>query len=98
MSKKPETIFKEKFRKKLELIPASWWVKVSLPSILGIPDLIGCINGKFIAIELKKSEKEAPSEIQKYHLKVISDCGGYACVAYPKNAESILEDLWNFSG
>lgn len=98
MSKQPETIFKDKFRKELEAIPYSWWVKVSLPSLLGIPDMLGCVRGKFVAIELKKSEKEKPTEMQLYHLKTIADCGGYACVAYPQAADKILKDLWNISG
>jgi hypothetical protein len=94
MSKQPETIFKEKFREQLDAIPFSWWVKLKLPSVLGIPDILGTIRGRFVALELKKSEAEKPAKIQLYHLDVISQCGGYARVAYPENAAVILDELW----
>lgn len=34
----------------------------------GTPDIIGCINGKFVAFECKRSEEEEPEKIQKWRL------------------------------
>lgn len=96
--KKPETVFKEWFLGKINEIPFSWFVKVSLPSIIGIPDILGVIRGKFIAIELKRSQKEKPTSMQIYMLDRIRACGGVAIVAFPENKEIVLEALWAISG
>lgn len=93
--KKAETVFKERFRIKLDEIPYSWFFKVTLPSLLGIPDIIGVVRGKFVALELKRSEKESPSRIQRYHLNLIKECGGYAAVVHPENCDVILHELNN---
>lgn len=34
----------------------------------GTPDIIGCINGRFIAFECKRSANEEPTKIQKWRL------------------------------
>jgi len=96
--KKPETVFKEWLRVKLDEIPYSYWIKISLPSILGIPDILGCVRGRFVAIELKRSEKEKPSKLQLYNLDRIKACGGISLVAFPENKEIVLDELCRISG
>jgi hypothetical protein len=34
----------------------------------GTPDIIGCINGRLIAFECKRDEREEPTAIQKWRL------------------------------
>lgn len=34
----------------------------------GTPDVIGCINGRLVAFECKRDEKEEPTPIQKWRL------------------------------
>lgn len=34
----------------------------------GTPDVLGCVNGRMVAFECKRSTKEAPEEIQKWRL------------------------------
>jgi len=46
-------------------------------STAGIPDLICCIDGKFIGIEVKKPG-EQPRELQYHHIDLIVKSGGYA--------------------
>lgn len=46
----------------------------------GTPDLICCLNGLFLAVEVKTS-KGVTSALQEYHLKLIGDCGGIGIVA-----------------
>ena len=58
----------------------------------GIPDVIGCINGKLIALEIKSSRGKA-SDMQLYKIKLISQAGGYARVVSPKNWEQIKKEL-----
>ena len=54
----------------------------------GIPDIIGCYKGKFVAIELK-TDVGRLSDLQKVILKRIEDNGGVALVIRP-NTEHIL--------
>lgn len=45
----------------------------------GIPDIICCFNGKFIAFEVK-TEKGKPTALQEATIKKILGCGGMAVV------------------
>ncbi|PWA08629.1 recombinase RecB [Pueribacillus theae] len=47
----------------------------------GTPDIICCINGKFVAIEVKRPTGVI-SELQKAHIRLIEQAGGVAFVAY----------------
>lgn len=81
MAKKPETIFKEKVMKYLDTIPNLWYLKIYGNAVQsgGIPDLLICYKGKFIAIELKdpdEKNKYGETGRQKLHLKRILKCGG----------------------
>lgn len=50
----------------------------------GVPDLLVCFNGKFIAIEVK-SEAGKPSDLQLHNIELIQKSGGIAMVLYPKD-------------
>jgi hypothetical protein len=93
MSKKPETTFKEQVLSDLGGLPNTWVCKVQQVSIRGIPDLILCCNGHFVAIELKKDAKSKPDSLQQYHLKKIKAAGGNSCIAHPDNWEGIYDAL-----
>ncbi len=100
MAKKKETNFKERIDPKLRKIPRSWWVKTQMLSLCGIPDYLGCISGRFCALELKKSEKdvgEKKNKLQAYILKKIKNAGGYAVFLYPENFKEVYEELQKFS-
>ena len=56
----------------------------------GIPDLLCCWDGLFVAIELKEPGKE-PDAIQQYHLEGIVKAKGYALVAV--SLEEVQEGL-----
>lgn len=43
----------------------------------GVPDLLCCVKGHFIAIEVKKPKKK-PTPIQYAFLEAINKCGGLA--------------------
>lgn len=47
----------------------------------GVPDIIACVNGRFVAIEVKKPDGRV-SELQKANIKLIKQSGGVAFVAY----------------
>lgn len=48
----------------------------------GIPDLLTCVNGYFLAIELKSANGK-PSELQKTQINLIRNAGGLAIILYP---------------
>lgn len=48
---------------------------------VGIPDLIGCYDGKFFAIELKV-KKNKPTPLQAQRLLMIENAGGIQGVAW----------------
>lgn len=52
----------------------------------GIPDLLVCLNGYFIGIELKAS-KGRISDLQRYQLRLIEQAGGIGFVLYPEQFE-----------
>ena len=64
-----------------ESFPTSWWLKVPTVSIRGIPDVIGCVNGIFVALEGKRAGAKAdPSreKLQAYVCEQIRKAGGVA--------------------
>lgn len=60
---------------------------------MGIPDLLGCYDGKFFAIELKIKNNK-PTELQKVRLQEIETAGGVQGVAYNWGEEEILKKSW----
>jgi Holliday junction resolvase len=48
----------------------------------GVPDILACINGYFVGIEVK-AENGHPSELQLYNIEQIRNAGGFAFVVYP---------------
>jgi VRR-NUC domain. len=48
----------------------------------GIPDLLCCVNGHFVAVELKSENGEAKA-LQLWTLDKIDQAGGYAILLFP---------------
>ena len=55
-------------------------VKVITATVSGNPDIICCLNGKFVAIEVKQPGKR-PTQLQQLKMARIRECGGTAFVA-----------------
>lgn len=47
----------------------------------GIPDIICCINGRFVAFEAKVPGS-VPTKLQEHTIRKIMDAGGIAAVVY----------------
>lgn len=77
-----ETRFKQRVQKDLKRLPHSWFIKTQERSRRGVPDILGCVSGVFIAIELKDEGKEA-TKLQQVYLDKITDAGGIAFVSTP---------------
>ena len=97
MSKTPEGIFTETVIKYLKTLDGCWFYKVfggGMFQRAGIPDIIGCYNGRFFALELK-ADNGKPSELQLYNLDKINKAGGYGVLLYPNQFEQFKEDFSN---
>ena len=68
-------------------------VKVISASKAGVSDLIICLEGKFISLEVKTPKtKSNVSKLQAYHLSKVEEAGGIAGVAW--DMESLREVLY----
>lgn len=55
----------------------------------GIPDLLCCVNGMLLCLELKASNGRV-SELQKHNICEIRKSGGLAFVVYPEDFEAVM--------
>lgn len=90
----PEKEFENKVKKYLDKLPKCWYIKIWGGGFMkaGIPDILGVINGKFIALELK-GPNGVPSELQKRNIRIINQCGGWGVILYPKDFEEFKEGV-----
>lgn len=79
----PEKNFENKIKDFLDNQEA-WYVKFFANRMTkeGIPDILACINGYFVGIEVK-AQNGKPSDLQIYHCEKIRKAGGFAFVLYP---------------
>lgn len=89
---KPETKFQNRVLKDLKKLDNLWVLKTQEKTRKGVPDLLICANGHFVAIELKATKKE-PDPLQRFELNCIEAARGTAYVAYPENWEEIYKKL-----
>ena len=95
MTTKPETRRQRRIQKTLkEKFKGSFWIKIwSGPfQIAGFPDLLGCVEGRFFAFEVKE-----PGEVAKKHqermMSKISRAGGTTGVIYePEEAVLAIQE------
>lgn len=59
----------------------------------GIPDILACLNGHFLGIEVKGGTSYGLTELQKHNLKQIRDAGGLGICVYPSGWERFLQLL-----
>ena len=63
----------------------------------GIPDILACANGKFLAIEVK-AENGKPTQLQVYNVEKIREAGGYAMIVKPSQFDELkklIQELLN---
>ena len=56
----------------------------------GVCDLLCCVNGRFLGIEVK-AESGKPSELQLHHIEKIKQAGGHAVIVKPSQFEELKE-------
>lgn len=91
-----EKNFENKIKSYLES-KNSWFVKFFANSFtkVGIPDILACVNGYFVGIEVKASNGR-PSELQIWNREKIRQAGGISIILYPSQFEEfkiLINDL-----
>ena len=94
MPKQPETIFGERVDDDLKKIfgNTAWSENIQQVGINGTPDRLCCINGRFVALELKVATG-SPSMSQRIKLAEIRKAGGLSYVVYPYTWDKILSEI-----
>lgn len=84
-----EKLYENKI-KKLLVSEGAWFVKFFANRMTkeGIPDILACVNGYFVGIEVK-AQNGRPSPLQMYHCEQIRKAGGFAFVVYPTGWEQL---------
>jgi len=97
---KPENAFKHRIVvPALAQVPNCWFfLNESMLSIRGLPDVLGCCNGRLFAWELKHSLAEGSKQtgrivLQRWVLEKIRSAGGIAKIVYPENIEECIDEL-----
>lgn len=90
-----EKHFQDKVMRELRKIPKSWWFKINDRATVGIPDILGAVNGYSVLIELKTKEKLTP--IQLYHLERADQACSQSFVATPGNWAEVLHFIQGLS-
>ncbi|OYQ68294.1 VRR-NUC domain-containing protein [Aerococcus sp. 1KP-2016] len=91
----PEKRVETQIKRYLDNLGA-YWIKTlggSVPA--GTPDILACVNGYFVAIEVKKPSGGVVSELQKFQIKKIQNAGGVAFVA--KSIDEVKSELSRFN-
>lgn len=95
MSKQPESRLQKSIQDHLRKSVGGWWFKVwggpFTPA--GIPDLIGCVDGMFFALEVKLPKKSSkPLAIQLETIRdIVMKGGGVATIVRSKEeAEAVV--------
>lgn len=76
----------------------AWYVKYWAGATFtksGVPDILCCVRGTFMGIEVKASNGK-PTPLQVHNLKKIDEAGGYAVLAYPEDwhdVQTLIEDV-----
>mgnify|MGYP002518193168 CR=1 FL=1 len=91
-----EKNFENKIKKYLDS-QGCWYVKYFANRMTksGIPDILACVNGYFLAIEVK-AERGKPSPLQIHHRSKIREAGGMSIILYPDQFEDfklLVNDL-----
>lgn len=91
--KTPESYEKQAIKKYLDSLAMCWHMS---PTTFGYgasgnPDIVVCLGGRFIGIEVKREGKQ-PTPVQIRRMEQISAAGG---VAFWGTAEKVLRDIKN---
>jgi hypothetical protein len=93
VSRQPEAKFYARIKPVLVSLPRSHVYRITQVSVRGTPDVLMCLNGFFVSLELKRSAKATMTRLQARNIYEDLLCGGYANVVCPENFSEVLVDL-----
>lgn len=77
--------------------PEGWWIKVHGGPMqqAGVPDILGCVGGTMVGLEVKHPDGNHPvTELQEHTLREITNAGGIGVVVRSvAEAEEIITGL-----
>ena len=77
----------------------AWTVNVTVCNKSGCPDLLMCINGRFVGLEVKASKGGITTKLQHYRIKEIKAAGGEAAVVTSvEEAMDVLKKIYESNG
>lgn len=91
-----ETRFKNKLVPRLKKLPFSWVLKTQEVARSGTPDVLMCLSGIFVCIEIKADSGKV-SKLQEYNLSKIKEARGIALVVQPSNLDASIQFLENIA-
>jgi hypothetical protein len=97
MPQKPETLFRKKVVPLLKALPETHVMSIQQVARCGDPDLVLCVRGHFIALELKKDDRSKPTRLQRHILEKIEKAGGVSLVVSPENWERVYTALRDYA-
>lgn len=70
-------------------------IKVVNANKSGVPDIVACYDGKFLAIEVKRPEAiNTVTKLQEYNLALVTSKGGYSSVATSvEDVKEFIQDI-----
>lgn len=94
-----ESTFQKNVVKYIKSLPNTWVTVIWGGGFqrAGIPDILCCINGHFVALELKTEIGKA-SKIQEYNIRCIKEANGTALILRPSQFDEfkkLVEVLLN---
>jgi Holliday junction resolvase len=93
MAATPESKVKARLRKYLDALGIYYFMPPANGfGRAGIPDIVGCMNGQFVAFECKAG-KGKTTALQDREIKKIQDAMGWAFVINEENVDHIEELL-----
>lgn len=95
--KKDETKFKERVIKDLKALPNCHHFKISDRVTRGIPDFLVCLNGRFVALELKTGKGKLDA-LQELTIQKIVGSKGFALAVTPESWPEVYKHLKGFVG
>lgn len=92
LAEKPETVFQKRVQawlheKKIKFI------KIQQVARIADPDIVLNLNGRYVELELKATEKSRVDKLQKYQLIRTNRGNGYGFLVFPENWEIVKEFL-----
>jgi Holliday junction resolvase len=72
--------------------------KKEAKSIRGLPDVLACVQGHFVALEIKRNRYERQKEtgriaLQRYVLDQMREQGAFAALVSPENWDQVLREI-----